>query len=166
MGASLYAIGSEFERILDLIDEAGGEITEHVSWVLDALELDEAAKVESYCKLIRTLEARAKMRRDEAKRLAESAASDERLTENLKNRLIAHLDRTHKTKTEAGVFTVRVQANSCPSVLATPPAEELPELYRVVKLDVNRKALAEAFKQGDTLPPGVIVETGRHLRIS
>jgi hypothetical protein len=162
---NLYEIGTELQRLQDLLEESGGELSPELETHLEAIDLADSTKVQSYCHLIRNLDARAEAKRAESRRLAESSAKDVRAVDRLKARLHEHLGRTDRTSIDAGVFTVKLIRNSVPSVKYDGDPRSLP--HQLVRLEcaLDREAVLKTWRAGHPLPEGITVTQGAHLRI-
>ncbi len=133
---------------------------------LDRFELALQVKAEAIAKVIRNLEASEEAKREEAKRLTTSAVGDKARADWLKSYLKGTLESLALVSLDAGLFKVRIQKNSAPSVTYDGAPESLPERFQMPKIEVRKAALVDAWKRGEELPPRVKVEQGTHLRIS
>lgn len=162
----LYSIIDELAEIEAVLEERGGDLDDEIEARLDAIESDFEAKIERLCGWRANLLGTAKAYQDEADRMSKRARTLTRTADSLKRYLHAQLYRAGRTKLEAGTWRLRVQSNSQPSVIVSVAPETLPEEYTVVRVDANRRALLDAAERGETLPAGVVVTRGSHLRIS
>ncbi|MCC7229778.1 MAG: siphovirus Gp157 family protein [Fimbriimonadaceae bacterium] len=113
---SLFEIGQELEQIFDAYEQLSGE--EADSYIASALEqyfeklgTDLNAKLDGYCGLIKTFEAKAKIRKEEAQRLINLAATDENNAKRLKKRLQDWMEITGNQKLETTFHKIWTQAN-------------------------------------------------------
>jgi hypothetical protein len=175
---TLYNISADLSALEDLLFEAGGEVPEgEAEAAIDSWfeELGHArdAKVDSYCQLIRNLEARAELRRAEAQpflteanRLMARAIVDTNAVGRLKGRLLAFFDR-HAIKTlETDRFRVTAAANGgvAPLIIDWEP-ERLPEILQLTRIEANKKAIRETLESGIELEFARLGERGRSIRI-
>lgn len=160
----LYEIASDILALLDTTDD--GELAPGVEQRLDALQMAFDAKVEACCKIVRDYEAEETAMKAEAARFAKRAQSAANGKERLKAYVKNHLDALGIAKMDAGIFKVRCQANSVPSVRCSVDPADLPTQFNRIKVELNAAALADAWKAGEELPAGVEVVKGSHLRIS
>lgn len=161
----LYDIVDQLAEIEAQLEENGGELTPEIETRLDSLEADFEAKVERICGWRANLVATAKAYQEEADRLAARAKTLARTADGLRRYLQVQLERAGRTKLEAGTWRLAIQPNSQPSVIVTVEPDRLPECFRRVTVDVDRRSLLDAVKAGGNLPAGVVVTRGHHLRI-
>ena len=177
----LYEAVQELNALDDLIEEhaeriaaAGGDI-ESVPEIAELLSFGEAQmalKVERIGLMVCEFERSAEAVDAESQRLA-------RRSKTLKNRAAALTGYVHRmmvargqTKSGGDLCPVRIQKNSVPSVRIQPDVS-LEDLYadgsafveRTEELKLDTRAVAQAWKNGDEVPDGVLVEFGTHLRI-
>lgn len=133
-------------------------------------EIDEPleAKLEGIARLIREWEAKAKARKDEAKRLSDSAKSDENRVERLKAWVKFCLESQGMSKAEAGPYTFAIQKNGCvaPMSILIEDPEQWPVDYLVTRVEIDRSKVREFLAAGNHLEGlAVIGERGTSLRI-
>lgn len=160
----LYKIADELAQLLILTDD--GELAPGTEEKLDALSADLERKIEGCCCAVRNLEAEETALKEEASRFAKRAQVAGNARDRLKKYMKDSLEKVQIPKMDAGLFKVRIQANSVPSVSFDGDAEKLPEQFRAVTYSIDRKAVVEAWKNQDELPAEVSVIKGTHLRIS
>lgn len=192
---TLWEIGDDLEAIEALLYETGGDVSEEEAeaaidaWLTETQEA-EAAKLDRYGALVRTMEARAEIKEQEAKRLAERAQAERNAARRLKERLMLHLERTGRTKAQGNLYsftvaqnggkpplvidegidpmTLPVQYRRASMVLLCPTDETLDALRdQCSRLEVepDTAAIRAALDAGEFLPFARIGERGRHLRI-
>lgn len=181
---ALYQITAELQAALCELD-ADGELNTSLADRLDALQLDMESKIEGCCKVIRNYTGYAAMLKDEAQKFAARAQSAENAATGIKAYVKANLEKVGITKLEAGLFKVRIQANSIPSTTFDGNPVNLPGDFQMVEYSLDAKAVIAAWRewmdkkpkdatdeiaiaawQGEyPLPDGVKVEKGTHLRI-
>lgn len=157
-----------FEIILRL--DAGEEIPEAelaaLAAKLEQVEERIELKAEGWAKVIRQLEAEAASASAESQRLAARAARSnamaERMTEKLKDVLIA----TKKDKIRTALFSFTVKSN--PASVGKVDVAALPR--RFLKIEtveaIDRKAILAEYREKKVAPPGVeIVSDRKHLEI-
>lgn len=130
-GASLYAISEDLLALDAILDDSDGEITEAAASALEQwfAELGDKrdAKVDGYVAVIRTYEARAQNKRDEASRLEKRADIDENKAKRLRERLRDFLVLHDLKKIETSRFTVSVQLSGGVRAMSKlPPVDDLP----------------------------------------
>jgi outer membrane murein-binding lipoprotein Lpp len=162
---TLYDLGAEWVALEAALLEAGGEVTPEVEQALAALGELEASKVDAYAFLVRNLEGYADRVRAEEQALAAKRKAAENSARRLKERLLGHLELRGLDKLAGSIWTAARQANPASVEVLVPP-EELPEAYRVVTVEANKRQLLADLKAGTPLP-GVasVAPTTYHLRI-
>lgn len=162
----LYQIVDELTEIEAILEERGGELDDEIEARLDAIEADFERKCERLCGWRANLAASAKAYQEEADRLASRAKTLTRSADSVKRYLFAQLERSGRQKLEAGTWRLSVQRNSQPSVTVSVDPAALPERFRRITVEADRRALLNAWKDGTgPIPEGVVIEVGHHLRI-
>ncbi len=169
---TLFDISEDLLAFYDRIEELGGDITApDVEQAIDAwferLSHERDEKLDNYAALIRELDARAKARRDEAKRLADRARRDEEHAAYLKQRLMLFFQDHHLKTVETRRYRLTLQRSGgkTPVLLKTDP-EELPEEYQRWKVSADLDAIREALEHGADLDFATLGERSSYLRIS
>lgn len=164
----LYELANEYAAIELALADSDGEITPEIQTMLDSVESELPAKVDGICSVFRHMMTRAAAAKEEAERILRLYQVRERAANRLKEYLKSNLERMGMTNIETDRFKVRIQKNSAPSVKVADGLlpEDLPAEYVRFKPEVNNSAIAMAWKAGKTLPDGVEVKIGTHLRIS
>ena len=103
----LYEITEAIISISEMLDSEDSAAI--AADALGQLGLAESEKLENICKLIKNLDASAKSKKEESKRLADSAKADENKVAQLKALMQNHLTAVGKDKAKAGLFTVGLQ---------------------------------------------------------
>lgn len=130
----------------------------------DSLE----SKLEGIARLIREWEAKAKTRKEEAKRLMDAAKADENRVERLKAWTKFCLESQGMTKAEAGPYTFAIQKNGgvAPIAYIVDDPAQWPERFQKHEISVNRDAVREYLSAGNVLEGlAVMNERGTSLRI-
>lgn len=175
MSITLYEISKElleFEQIMTDLDgeipseEIERQITEWFENISD--QRDE--KIDNYAALIRTMDARAKMRKDEAKRLTQLAQTDENAVSRLKERL-KYFFQTHQLGTlQTRRFKVSLANNGGVRPLILSPLvkevpESLPDEFKIHTISANTTAIREALEAGFECDFAELGERGQSIRI-
>lgn len=172
---NLYEISKElleFEQLMTDLegeipsDEIERQITEWFENISD--QRDE--KIDNYAALIRTMEARAKTRKEEAKRLTALAQVDENAVTRLKERL-KYFFQVHGLGTlQTRRFKVSLANNGgvrpivlSPEVLTSP--EILPEEFKKTMIQADTSAIREALEAGVEFDFAHLMERGQSIRI-
>jgi hypothetical protein len=168
---TLYTIREDLDALHDLLYEAGGDVSEaDAEAAVDAWlrETDTAMreKLDAYAALMREIESRAVARKEEVRRLAALAKSDDAAAERLKARLLWFFQDQglERLETERFRFTVARNGGKAPVQVYCDP-EELPEPYRVVSVRPDLEAIRARLEAGETLEFAALGERGVNLRI-
>jgi|694.fasta_scaffold85434_3 hypothetical protein len=166
---SLYAIQNEIESLIDALLEGGGTdmaaneaLEQHLAGLDEALD----QKAEGYASVIRSLELRARARKDEASRIRDLAEADEAVADRLKKRLKEAMEATGKTKIDTPRFKLSVAGNGGKAPLVIDgSADDLPPQFRVVRHEPNKDAIRSALEAGQAVPGCTLLPRGTSLRI-
>lgn len=161
----LYDIPDAYREIEAAIIEAEGEITPEQEEALDRLDDEFERKVEYLALLSREAKAEAKAVAQEEIRLRQRRKAAENRERRIKSYLHVCLDMAGRDRVEGERVKVRIQANSRPRITWTKAPEEAPEPFRRVTVDVDGTAVYQAWKAGDDLADGFVIEHGSHARI-
>lgn len=163
---NLYDLSDQFAELDACFEENGGELTPELEARLEALQGTREQKIDGLCYVIRNRQARAEARKAEAERFSKLAKVDQNTADRLKRYLLGWLQFMGTKRVETDTFVVREQTNGRPTVIVGIEDEDLPEQFRLQEWKANVAALREAWeKDPDSLPAGVEVVTGSHLRI-
>lgn len=160
---TLYELTDELAAVLEAGED--GELPEDLEARLDDLLPQFDQKVDNICRLMAEISARAEGRINEAERLTALGRAGLRTVGRLKSYLKDSLERMGVKKIETPLFKVRVQNNSQPSIEYTGDVSQLPPTFRRTIIEPDKKAVLTAWKAGEELPPGFVVEVGQHLRV-
>lgn len=191
---TLWEIGDDLEALHDLLAEVGGDVSEEEAetaidaWLSEVAGA-EAAKLDRYGALIRTIEARAEIQQTEAKRLLDRASVNLNHARRLKDRLLAYMDRTGRKKIEGNLyaFTAANNGGAAPVQIDDVDPMQVEPRFRVAKLtlacptdetlealesqcrrldvEIDTRAVREALDAGEDLPWARYGERGRHIRV-
>lgn len=167
---TLMELTADMQALDDLLCEVGGDITDPTAstaieqWFS---ELDNGLqeKVDAYCSLIAEYEARAKVRQEEAERLANRARVDTEAARWLRQRMLLALGTRGMRKLETARFTVSVVRNG-----GKQPIDmhgEVPADWCVTRTEVvpDRERIRAALEAGTALPFATLCERGERLAI-
>ena len=171
----LFDISADIQALEDLLYESGGDVSDpEVEAALDhwfaSLAHERNEKLDGYATVIREMEARAEIRKAEAKRLRDRATVDENIAKRLKDRLVWFFEE-HGLKTietERYRLTRARAGGKTPVILKVDPAD-LPERFRRVKeiVSADKDAILEAIESGqDVSEYAEIGERSQYLKIS
>lgn len=162
---TLYDIPARYRELEEQIIEADGELTPEVEAELDSLQDAFERKAEYIALLSREARAEAKAVKEEEDRLKARRTAAENRESRLKDYLQACLTRAGVDRVEGDRIKARIQDNSRPSIRWMGEEDAIPEPFKRVRVDLDGSAAYETWKDGEPLPEGFVVETGRHLRI-
>ena len=167
---SLFNISEDLEKLNDLLDGAGddAEQQEIISQWLDSVGEERDRKLDGYAALISEMQARADVRKAEAKRMQELATTDDNRARLLKDRLKAFF-LTHDLKTvntNRYKLTLAKNGGKAPLILDENLAvTQLPEHFQRVSIDPDTVAIREALEAGTELDFARLGERGTSMRI-
>jgi hypothetical protein len=92
MSKNIFEIAAEYNKIIGILYENGGEITPELEEALNLSELELDKKLQSYNYLIKNTEAQIEIIKEEKKRLDAMIKSCENLIEKTKSRVIETVD--------------------------------------------------------------------------
>jgi hypothetical protein len=152
---TLYDITADMAELLRL--HAEGEIDDQtLADTLDAgLKDDEAAKLEQYAYVYRSLDAEADMIRAEESRLRAKRVAKENAAERLRERVQAHLVSTGQTKGKAGLFSWSLRTSRAVAIL---DEGDLPMSVLRIKSEPDKTKIRELLDAGETVPGACIEE--------
>lgn len=167
---TLLSITADVRALLELIEECDAELDAATEASLDdffrEVKAAEGEKLEGYCRLVRTLELRAAVRREESERLIKLVRSEENKARRLKERLKMHMELTQAKRIDTATYRITLVANGGKSPLELPPdAKELPPEYQTVLVESNNEAIRDALESGVKVPGCRLLERGRHVRL-
>ena len=169
---TLFEISNDLLSFYDRLEALGGDVTApEVEQTLDAwfeqLSHERNEKLDNYAALISELEARAKARKDEARRLAERAKRDDQHAAYLKQRLRLFFQDHHLKTVETRRYRLTLQRSGgkMPVVLHTDP-EQLPTEFQRWKVSADLDAIRTALEDGTDLGFAELGERSHFLRIT
>ena len=132
---------------------------------LEAVQGEYEAKIESYCKVIRNIEADIEAIKTETKRLSEKKKVLENNIDRLKKAMFDSMKATNTNKVKGQIFTVAIQRNGgkLPVIVDVETSELPDELVKVVE-SPDLEAIAKLIDSGNT-QYGHYGERGESLRI-
>ena len=167
---SLFNISEDLERLNELLDEVGNdtEQQEIIQQWFETLGSERDRKLDSYAALISEMQARADVRKAEAKRMQELATTDENRARLLKARLKTFFE-THDIKTiETPRYKLSLAKNGgkAPLILDENLAvTSLPEHFQKVSIDPDTAAIRSALERGEKLEWAQLGKRGTSMRI-
>lgn len=161
---TLYDISLEGLQIQDILEANEGELTPELEQRLDELMQAGPERVEAAAMVVRGLEASAIACEAEVGRLASRAKAFEANAQRLKERIAIALDCAFNGKIKTDRFTLWTQ--QAPDHIGFDVAEgftvddvehDAPGVVRVKK-ELDKRELADRFKEGKAIPPSITFE--------
>lgn len=161
--ASLYEVTGNMLALQELLEDEFDEET--IKDTLEAVQGEYEDKLESYCKIIKNLEADDTAIKNEIDRLSAKRKQLKKSVEYLKNNMFESMKATDTKKVKGQLFTVSIQKNGGKlPVIVDVPTEELPdELVKVVE-SPDLEAIAKLLENGES-PLAHFGVRGESLRI-
>ncbi|PZV12565.1 MAG: hypothetical protein DCF22_12180 [Leptolyngbya sp.] len=163
----LLELEIDLDHLEGLPEEQAAELHEWFSELADERREERDRKLDNYCALITDLEARADVRKSEARRLAQRAQVDENKAKSLKTMLQwffdAHTLRT--VETDRYRITLARNGGKAPLLVDEVPIENLPAAFVKTTVEVNREAIREALESGEVLEFARLGERAQSIRI-
>ena len=147
--ANLYEITGDLLTLQAMLEDS---VEDQVLLdTLDAVQGEYEIKLESYCKVIKNLEADIEALKNEAKRLTDKRKLLENNIDRLKKAMFDSMKATGTTKVKSGVFTVAIQKNGgkLPVIVDVETAYLPKELVKVVE-SPDLEAIAKLIDSGNT----------------
>lgn len=171
---TLFDISDDLYALAELLAAEDGEVTPETEEAIDAffaeLGAERDAKIDNYCALIKHFEGFAKLRKEEARRLADSANALDNQAKRMKERLM-HFFKTHDLgKITTARYTVGPQKAGGKAPLIVDQyfvdnPQELPEGLKRVTYSPDNEAIRIAVEAGEADGIAYIAERGEFLSI-
>lgn len=159
--ATIYEIADKYKFIQQMIEEGAPE--EAFIEALNAIDGELAEKLENYAMIIVNRQANIDGKKAEAKRLLDSAKSEENAIKRMKENMQFAMVTAGQTKVKGEKFNFNVQKN--PPSLKVVDETLVPEIFFEQPEPVlNKKLLLSALKDGHKYE-GVEIEQGESIRI-
>lgn len=160
--SNLYQLTNDYETVLNMLyDEDADE--QMILDTLEAIEGEIEDKANNYAKIIKELEAKQNARKEEAKRLTESAKVFENRVKALKSNLFNSMKATGKTKFATDLFSFNIAKNGGKQTLTIDG--EVPEEYTKTITENDTDKIRADLEAGKRLPFAHFEPRGESLRI-
>lgn len=160
--SNLYELTSNYETVLNMLYDE--EIDEQMIFdTLESIEGEIEDKADNYAKIIKELEAKQKARKEEAKRLTDSAKVFENRAKALKNNLFNAMKETGKTKFATNLFSFNIVKNGGKQALTIDG--DVPEEYTKTIIENDTDKIRQALEEGKELTFARLEPRGESLRI-
>ena len=159
---NLYELTNDWNTVANMLyDEDVDE--KMVLDTLESIEGDIEDKANGYAKIIKELEAKAKARKEEAKRLSDSSKTFENKVKFLKQNLFNSMKETGKTKFTTDLFSFNIAKNGGKQALTIDG--EVPEEYTKTVIENDTDKIRQALENGENLPFAHLEPRGESLKI-
>lgn len=155
----LYELAQNYAQLLEMAEEMESDALVDT---LEALQGEIEEKAENIAKLIKNLEADAKIIKEEEQRLADRRRSIESKVTRLKEYLQQQLEVAGLQKVKRPTITVAIQAN--PPSVEISDEKLIPSEFMIPQYKVDKKSILERLKNGEEIPGAKLVQ-GRGVRI-
>lgn len=145
--ANLYELTTEFLQLLSMAEDPDVD-PQAIEDTMEGLDFEIEVKADGYAKVIKQLTANADACATEIKRLQEKKKAYENNVERIKKNLEGAMITMGKTKFKTDLFSFGIQKN--PASLVIDNEEMVPPEFLVIKQEVNKSALKDAIKDGQT----------------
>lgn len=166
---TLFDLSTEIEKLEAELAEVKSEEQQQelMTQYLQNKE-DLKVKLENYCSFISELEARAEVRKAEAKRLSDRASCDANLAKRLKTMLLWYLKENGIKKIETSLHSISVVKNGGrqPLVLnENISVTSIDKRFQKVSIDFDKDSIRVALENGESLNFGYLKEREEGVRI-
>lgn len=168
---TLFSISADIDELNALLDEIEGDDVESAKLIgewLEKLGEERDRKLDNYAALISELQARASVRKAEAKRLAELAISDEKRAEMLKERLkwFFEVNKLKTVETARYKLSLTKSGGKPPLILDDDISPtDLPEKFQKAHVEVDKTAIRAALEAGEELDFAYLGDRSSSIRI-
>lgn len=151
----LYELARSYAELLDMAEEMESEaLVDTLASLQDAIE----DKAENIAKLIKNLEADAKIIKEEGQRLAERRRAIEAKVDKLKMYLQEQLETAGLQKVKRPTITVAIQAN--PPSVDVIDEKAIPNDFLIPQAPkVDKRSILERLKKGESVPGVTLKQT-------
>lgn len=160
--SNLYQLTNNYETVLNMLYDE--DVDEQMLFdTLEGIEGEIEDKADNYAKIIKELEAKQNARKEEAKRLTESAKIFENRVKTLKNNLYTAMKAINKPKFATDLFSFNIVKNGGKQALTIDG--EVPEEYTKTIIENDTDKIRQALDEGKELPFAHLEPRGESLRI-
>lgn len=152
---SLYSITSAFPMLMEneeMTEEEKKQVQEELTVLLQQ-------KSQSIIGYYRNQELTIEAKKAEEKRIAESRKTDERRLENFKKYVKDCMEKNNIVKIETGLGTLSIAKNPLSVEITNEDAIPAEFKQEVVTTKIDKKAIADNFRETGEIPEGVNINT-------
>lgn len=150
----VWEIKEEYRKLEEALEESGGELSPDLESLLTLLTEAREQKIENIMYLINNNEAFIEAIKTKENELYEKRKRAEKQIENLKSLISFLVPKGEKLK--AGIFSISWR--KAPEKVDVFDMEKLPEVYKRIKEEPDKKLILETLKQGATIEGAKLVE--------
>lgn len=160
--SNIYELTGNYDYLLNMLyDEDVDE--QAILDTLESIEGDIEDKADGYAKIIKELETQSNARKEEAKRLTQSAKTFDNKIKMLKSNLFNCMKITGKTKFTTNLFSFSIAKNGGKQVLTVD--RDVPKEYTKTITENDTDKIRQALENGENLPFAHLEPRGESLRI-
>lgn len=159
---NIYELTGNYEHLLNMLYDKDVD-EQAILDTLESIEGDIEDKADGYAKIIKELEAQSKARKEEAKRLTESAQTIDNRIKMLKNNLFNCMKITGKTKFTTNLFSFNIVKNGGKQPLTIDG--DVPKEYTKTVIENDTSKIRQALENGEKLPFAHLEPRGERLSI-
>lgn len=160
--SNIYELTSNYEHLLNMLyDEDVDE--QAILDTLESIEGDIEDKADGYAKIIKELETQSNARKEEAKRLTQSAKTFDNKIKMLKSNLFNCMKITGKTKFTTNLFSFSIAKNGGKQVLTVDG--DVPKEYTKTITENDTDKIRADLESGKDLPFAHLEPRSESLRI-
>ena len=161
---TLYALASEYLDVLALLEDPDADAAA-LEQQLDSIAGLLTQKADNIAALVQQFEGMAALRKQEADRMRELAAADQRNADRLRDYLLRHMRELGSEKIDTARFKISVRTNP-PSVSLLEQMLVPEEFMRTVTtVSVDKRAVLEHFKNTGEIVSGVDITRSTRLDV-
>lgn len=158
----IFEIKNDYLRLIDEIEENGGEITPEIETGLAITKNELQVKTTAYVSVIKSIEASVKTIDDELKRLSDLKRSRVNMVDSLKERLKNAMQAFEIDEIKTDLFKVNFRKSESVNIY---DVDSLPVDCKIVKVEpISKTELKKRIKSGEIIP-GVNIVENQNLQI-
>lgn len=162
MNTTLFTLTEEYKMLLDMAEDPNND-PQTVMDTMDAISGEIAVKVDSYITVMKFLQSRLTMFKEEAKRLTDAAQYMENNIKNMKERIKGAMIELNLDAIETQYHTVKIQGNG--GVRPLKITGEVPDNYKKITYSDDTEKIRKDLEAGIKLDFAHLEERGNRLSI-
>lgn len=162
--ASLYALTTEYQALLDLGDSDDPEDIEAFQNTLEGINYELDLKADDYAAVILQLNGKTDMIKKEVERLQKIQKTIENNVDRMKQILQWSMEQTGRTEIKTPLHQFKIQKNGGKlKLLLNEP--DVPDNFKRVVYEIDTEKIRKALEDGQEFEWAKFAERGSHLRI-